>query len=758
MKCHVCSQEREETYPLETYNNTRELCVCRACITETGSQVQYNEENQTFFIGGYDETQYGPGLIARIPFWRQEFYTMSRCNDNIVDPEYSYLGYRSNTEEERYYTCSVCDDNLLTRRLCYDGEDYRPVCPDCDTGEQSSINPNENLHPNANPQTESVSDRENYREVSNFPIRIIIDRDGTRTSQTRENVRRSIDQGEVIYDLGLDRFVASNLTSDTLICKGDILAKTMSLSQPALVDVSRTEYNGFKMIVSCGWQAPTTREPQELSKRDDVRSKYLCQNCKDISNKMIPVYTDDKIYLHCQKCAMNKDLVLQERTSGRLYLKAETSFVKGKKGMRKVIASRTDFDPNGHLCVPKRVQDDLALLEYRRCEKCHSAKTLRRLGRTRGRGPAWCYSCIRRGEESGQIVRLNGTHQLLTEDEQVFRIVTRTGIDSVLLSKDNDVVSDDCLVCKRDGYVHYKNISMKGKYCKIHYRLAKPKLQTPETRICSYHDHSTEPHHFLHTENEYLKNVQTYFGIELEVEFDRDVRKDDVARHALAVGKGLFYAESDGSLMNGFELISRPMTLRYLSLKKTQERIKSMLEYLKAEGATTEKNTAGMHIHISRPKKLPIKEEYQKNLFWIVETLNLPIQKIAEREPTAYCESVLKQFTQRYNVQHFKKAYVDKNIDWLEFNRHSSLNLSGHNGKTHELRIFNTTLSYDHMMAAVELFNAMSEAAKDLDNFDNLTFGKLVKKYGGKYLKKESEEKELQQYYKLKIPKEVRIK
>ena len=71
------------------------------------------------------------------------------------------------------------------------------------------------------------------------------------------------------------------------------------------------------------------------------------------------------------------------------------------------------------------------------------------------------------------------------------------------------------------------------------------------------------------------------------------------------------------------------------------------------------------------------------------------------------------------------------------------------------LRVFQ---SYDHMMAAVELFNAISEAAKDLDNFDKLTFGKLVKRYGGKYLKKEAEEKELQQYYKLKIPKEVRIK
>ena len=757
MKCHVCLREREETYPLETYNNTRDLYVCRECIAETDSLVQYNEENQTFFLGGYNNVQYGPGLTARIPFWRQEFYNMNNCSDTILDPEYNYLSYRSDTEEERYYTCSICDDNLLTRRLCYDGEDYLPVCPDCDTGEQSMVNPNENLHPHADPQTESISDRENHREATLFPIRIATSLDGTRAIQTRENTRNAVRRGEAIYDLGLDCFIASSLPGDTLICKGDILAKTISLSRPS-IRVSQEEYCGFRVVDPQSWQAPTTREPQELSKRDDVESEYLCQNCKGVSNKMLPVYTDDKIYLHCQKCAMDKDLVLQERTSGRLYLKSETSFVEGQKGIRRVIASRTDFDSDGHLCVPKRVQEDSALLEDRRCEECHSIKNLKRLRRTQGREPGWCGRCIRRGEESGQVMDINGIHHLVEENEQVFRVATQSTVDLVLLPKDNDVVSDDCLICKKEGCVHYKDMSMKGKYCKTHYQLAKPKPQEPETRIDSYHNHRTEPYHFLHTENEYLNNVQTYFGIELEVEFDRDVQKQEVARKALSAGKGLFYAENDGSLMNGFELISRPMTLGYLSLKKTQETIKSMLDYLKRESATTEKNTAGMHIHISRPKDLPIKEEYQKNLFWIVETLNLPILKIAEREPTSYCESVLRKISRRSELRELKQAYVDKNIDWWDYGRHTNINISGHRGKTHELRIFNTTLSYDHMMAAVELFNAISEAAKDLDNFDKLTFGKLVKKYGGKYLKKEAEEKELQQYYKLKIPKEVRIK
>ena len=332
MKCHVCLREREETYPLETYNNTRDLYVCRECITETDSLVQYNEENQTFFLGGYNDVQYGPGLTTRIPFWRQEFYNMNNCSDTILDPEYNYLSYRSDTEEERYYTCSICDDNLLTRRLCYDGEDYLPVCPDCDTGEQSRVNPNENLHPHADAQTESIRDRERYREASLFPIRVTIDQGDTKISQTRENTRNSVRGGEVIYDLGLDCFVSSALASKKHICKGDILARTTDLTRSS-TNISRTEYAGFKMVFSGGWKTPTTRQPQALSKRDGIESRYLCQNCGDVSNKMLPVYTDDKIYLHCQKCAMDKDLVLQERTSGRLYLKSETSFVKGRKGI-----------------------------------------------------------------------------------------------------------------------------------------------------------------------------------------------------------------------------------------------------------------------------------------------------------------------------------------------------------------------------------------------------------------------------------------
>ena len=110
---------------------------------------------------------------------------------------------------------------------------------------------------------------------------------------------------------------------------------------------------------------------------------------------------------------------------------------------------------------------------------------------------------------------INGIHHLVGENEQVFRVATQSTVDLVLLPKDNDVVSDDCLICKKEGYVHYKDMSMKGRYCKTHYQLAKPKPQKPETRIGSYHNHRTEPYHFLHTENEYLNNVQTYFGIEL---------------------------------------------------------------------------------------------------------------------------------------------------------------------------------------------------------------------------------------------------
>lgn len=757
MKCYICLQEREETYPLETYDNTKALCVCRRCITDTGSRVHYNQENQTFFIGNYAKVQYGPGLVTRMPLWRQEFYTIDPRREEILDPEYNYLSYRCDTEEKRYYPCSVCDHNLLTRRLCIEDEAYYAVCPDCDTGETSRINPNENLHPHADPHTENTRDQNAYREAITFPIRVLLEPGGTTTPQTREDTERFVKEGEVIYDLGIDAFVNSSLASGTLICKGDILAKTLSLSRPSM-NISRGDYNGYKILLGDYWQAPTTREPQALSKKDDVESEYLCQNCKGVSNKMLPVYTDDKVYLHCQKCAMDKELVLQEQTSGRLYLKAETSFVKGQKGVRRVIASRTDFDSDGHLCIPKEVQEGSALLQDKRCEECHALKLLGRIHSNGRRDVWWCSSCKQRGKESGRIAEINDMLHLVMEHEQVFDVINSQGVDKVVMPKNNNLVSDDCLICRRDGCVHYKNMKTKGKYCTVHRELAKPKPQEPETGICAYHNHSTKPFHFLHTESEYLKNVQTYFGIELEVEFDRDINRSQVAKRALAAGKGLFYAESDGSLMNGFELISRPMTLRYLSLKKTQETIKSMLDYLKRESATTERNTAGMHIHISRPEGLPVKEEYQKNLFWIVETLNLPILKIAEREPTSYCESVLQKISRRSELRELKQAYVDKNIDWWNYGRHMNINISGHKGKTHELRIFNTTLSYDHMMAAVELFNAISEAAKDLDNFDKLTFGRLVKKYGGKYLKKEAEEKELQQYYKLKIPKEVRIK
>lgn len=757
MKCYICTLEKEELYPLETYSNTRDLHVCRDCITESGSRVHYNEENQTFFMGEYIETQYGPGLLARMPSWRQAFYTLSSTGDEILDPEYNYLGYNCDTEESRYYECSVCHNNLLTRRLYYNDEEYRPVCASCNTGEPSLINPNENVHPDTEPGSGSLSDRDRYREAQEFPIRVIADTDFSVDKRSKDSVKRSIGEHTVIYDLALDSFINSTIANETYICKGDILTKTIGLTRSSLT-VSSSDYNGYKVVFHGGWGGPTTREPQHLSKRENIPSQYLCQNCGDVSNKMLPVYTDDKIYLHCQKCAMDKDLVLQERTSERLYLKAETSFVKGRKGLRRVVASRTDFDSDGQLRVPKNVQEDLTLKNPIRCHGCHRIKRLTRLHTTNQEVVRQCDLCIHKGVEEGIIANINDEYYILGNGDCVFNIVTRNGTERQISKKNDERFSDDCLICKRDGHVHYATLSTRKGLCLVHYNLANPRPEAPEAEVQSYHSHSTEPRHFLHTQTEYLNNVETYFGIELETEFNRCISRNATAREALRLGRGLFYAESDGSLTNGFELISRPMTLRYLRLKKTRDAIQSMLDYLKAEGATTEKNTAGMHIHISRPTGLPIKEEYEKNLFWIVETLNLPIQKIAEREPTSYCESVIQKLSQSHHVQHLKKAYVDKNIDWSNFGRHMSLNMNGHNSKTHELRIFNTTLSCDHIIAAVELFNAMSEAAKDLDSFNKLTFGKLVRKYGGKYLKKEAQEKELQQYYKLKIPEEVRIK
>jgi hypothetical protein len=187
-----------------------------------------------------------------------------------------------------------------------------------------------------------------------------------------------------------------------------------------------------------------------------------------------------------------------------------------------------------------------------------------------------------------------------------------------------------------------------------------------------------------------------YFGVELEVEAtgDRDEAADRIdawvnnqAADITADGHRdkVLYFEEDGSLDDGFEMISAPLGLDDHARLWKVALAPSMVKGLKSHDTTT----CGLHVHVSRAQLSDL------HISKIVCFVNDPdnrklIESVARRYDTGYC-----------HVSEKKLGTAHKDNG----NRYQAVNLC--NSRTIEFRIFRGSLRYATVMAAIELTNAI---------------------------------------------------
>jgi hypothetical protein len=112
------------------------------------------------------------------------------------------------------------------------------------------------------------------------------------------------------------------------------------------------------------------------------------------------------------------------------------------------------------------------------------------------------------------------------------------------------------------------------------------------------HDYTYRPDAIFHSTD---KNERLFFGLEIEVEgWDS---KSDSAMHAYQLeSMDLAYLKNDGSLNNGFEIVTHPMSHDFF--KNEASDFWSVLEDLRSKNGVRVKSwdtrTCGLHIHISR--------------------------------------------------------------------------------------------------------------------------------------------------------------
>jgi hypothetical protein len=112
------------------------------------------------------------------------------------------------------------------------------------------------------------------------------------------------------------------------------------------------------------------------------------------------------------------------------------------------------------------------------------------------------------------------------------------------------------------------------------------------------HDYSYRPDAIFHSTD---KNERLFFGIEVEVEAKDSKSASAMHAHKLE-GLDLAYLKHDGSLNDGFEIVTHPMSHDFFKNEATE--LWTVLEDLRSKYGMKVKawdtKTCGLHIHISR--------------------------------------------------------------------------------------------------------------------------------------------------------------
>ena len=234
-----------------------------------------------------------------------------------------------------------------------------------------------------------------------------------------------------------------------------------------------------------------------------------------------------------------------------------------------------------------------------------------------------------------------------------------------------------------------------------------------QTCINDYHCYDRE-FEFRQLEGETTKE---YLGVELEIER----QNGGVKQGATFVRNNLNCVTAhDGSLDNGFEIISDPQTLNYWLSRK--DKITAVFNDLTAHGFVSHKSThCGLHIHVSRAALGDTLEQQNvvvATLELIVANFKQQIKQFSRRDNYRYCQ-FLDELT------HFELSTEDiRQKKETCTDRYQVINTNP--TKTIEFRVFRGTLNPQTFFASLQLVHNLVQAAKS-GKYKGMTWQQLIK-------------------------------
>ena len=206
-----------------------------------------------------------------------------------------------------------------------------------------------------------------------------------------------------------------------------------------------------------------------------------------------------------------------------------------------------------------------------------------------------------------------------------------------------------------------------------------------------------------------LNGIGNFYGVELEV--DSGGQRDDISEPTIKLLNEEVYAMRDGSLTNGFEIVTHPHTEQALYNMNWEETFK----YLVKEGYRSHDiNTCGLHLHCNRHIFGSTKTEISINvakLMYFFEEFRKDFIKLSRREVQHINRWARFYFdTTGKDLNDYFAVYNNFNRSGVHDHRYKAINLCKAN--TIEFRLMRGTLNIDTFMATLNLLITISKNAK----------------------------------------------
>ena len=206
----------------------------------------------------------------------------------------------------------------------------------------------------------------------------------------------------------------------------------------------------------------------------------------------------------------------------------------------------------------------------------------------------------------------------------------------------------------------------------------------------------------------FFGNAQYYMGFELEVEARNTTRSEGAELAYTQIGER-GYLKEDGSLSDGFEIVTHPHTLSMYQTSFPWE----MLDRIKNVGMRSwNTRTCGLHVHVSR-EAFHVKRGSWGNLD-IVKTQGheLRFMKLIY-DNQRMVERIAGRSNNNYASFSDKNKLVSKvKYGTQENGRYSAINTE--NDATLEVRVFKGSLRKERVLSALEFVHSAVEYTRDL--------------------------------------------